>query len=189
MVALAYAYQQAGNADQALASGKRALEATPGDPAMAVLVSDILADRGQELQTAWDLATQLVEKMEADPNSVRPEGLGDEQWNRLGALWQGSAYSVLGQVLMHQETATTPKVMTKTHQAMDHFLKANPLLKPEPQLYARNLYRLGYAQAKVGDLQEAQATLNEVISLNTPYTTPAQNLLADVEKGLQRKKK
>jgi tetratricopeptide (TPR) repeat protein len=188
LVALAYAYQQAGNVDQALASGKRALEATPDDPAMAVLVSDILADRGQELQTAWDLATQLVEKMEADPNSVRPDGLGDEQWNRLGALWQGTAYSVLGQVLMHQETATTPAAMSKTRQAMGHFRKASPLLQAEKQLYARNLFRLGFAQAKVGDLQEAQATLNEVISLNTAYTSHAQDLLNRVNAGLQRKR-
>jgi tetratricopeptide (TPR) repeat protein len=188
LVALGYAYQQAGEVDKALAAGKNALEATPGDPAMAVLVSDILADRGHELQTAWDLASQLLEKMETDPDSVRPAGLGDEQWNRLRGLWQGTTHTVLGQVLMHQETATTPKAMTKTRQAMDHFLKANPLLKPEPQLYARNLFRLGFAQAKVGDLQQAQATLNEVISLNTPYNGPAQDLLNRVNEGLQRKR-
>jgi tetratricopeptide (TPR) repeat protein len=187
LVTLAYAYQQQGNTDKALEWGEKALSDDPDTPAMAVLVSDILSDRGQNLERAWELASRLVERLETDPSAVRPDGLGDEQWERLRRLWEGTAQSALGQVLLHQETAQRPAGMTKTRQAIEHFQKASPLLKAEKQLYARNLFRLGFAQAKVGDLAEAKAALTEVISLGTPYTAPAQETLNRVEEGLQRR--
>lgn len=188
LINLAYAYQQQGNPNKALEWGDKALETNPNEPAMLVLVSDILSDRGENLERAWELASRLVERLETDPGAVRPEGLADNQWERLRQLWEGTAQSVLGQVLLFQETAQKPAGMTKTRQAIEHFHKASPLLKIEPQLYARNLFRLGYAQAKVGDLAEAQETLNEVISLGTPYTAQAQDTLNRVVEGLQRRK-
>jgi len=92
-------------------------------------------------------------------------------------------------LLMHEETAAKPAGMTKTRQAIDEFTVAGPLLKSQTQLYARNLFRLGYAQAKLGELAQAQDTLNEVVGLGTPYTGPAQELLQRVMEGLQRRKK
>lgn len=188
LIALAYAYQQQNNPQKAVETGEKALAANANDPAMAVLVSDILSDRGENLDRAGELASGLLQRLEADPASVRPDGLGDEQWNRLRNLWEGSAHSAVGQVLMYQETATAPAGMSKTRQAIDHFLKASPLLKAEAQLYARNLFRLGFAQAKLGDLNDAQATLNEVIGLNTAYTPYAQDTLSKVQQALQKRK-
>ena len=188
-VNLALAYQQQGDLGKTLEWGNKALEGNPDEGTILMLVSDLLSERGQELGRARQLASHLLELLENNPEAVRPAGMDDAQWANWSQLWKGTAHSALGQVLMHEETATSPAGMTKTRQAIDEFTVAGPLLKGQTQLYARNLFRLGFAQAKVGELTQAQDTLNEVISLETPYTGPAQELLQRVVEGLQRRKK
>lgn len=188
-VNLAYAYQQQQKVDTALEWAHRALESNPDEGSMLVLVADILSDRGQDLGHAQQLASHLLERLGTDPETVRPAGMPDEQWPSIRRLWEGMARSALGQVLMHQETATAPTEMTRTRQAIDEFTKASPLLKAQTPLYARNLFRLGFAYAKVGELTLAQTFLNEVITLGTPYTEPAQQVLERVRAGLQRRKR
>jgi tetratricopeptide (TPR) repeat protein len=189
MVNIALAYQQQGDLGKTLEWGNKALEGNPDEGSILMLVSDVLSDRGQELGRARQLASHLLELLENKPEAVRPAGMDEAQWSNWSQLWKGTAHSALGQVLMYEETATAPAGMSKTRQAIDEFTVANPLLKGQPQLYARNLFRLGFAQAKVGELTQAQDTLNEVISLGTPYTGPAQELLQRVAEGLQRRKK
>ena len=186
LINLAYAYQQVGDAAKSLATATRALEANPKEASMMVLVADALSDRGQELGRARQLATDLLAALD-DPSSM-PAGMAEEQWAGLRELWQGMAHSILGQLLMHEETAQAPAGMSKTRQAAKEFETAGPMLKQHTQIYARNLFRLGFAYAKLGELVPARDALNEVISLQTPYTPHAQELLGKVGAALQRKK-
>ena len=186
LVNLAYAYQQIGDAAKSLAAANRALEVNPKEASMMVLVADSLSDRGADLARARQLATDLLVVLE-DPAAM-PAGMAAEQWANLRQVWQGMAHSILGQVLMHEETAQSPSGMSKTRQAVKEFLAAGPLLKEQTQLYARNLFRLGYAYAKLGELVPARDALNEVVSLQTPYTPPAQELLGKVGAAMQRRK-
>ncbi|MGH9804701.1 MAG: tetratricopeptide repeat protein [Candidatus Acidiferrales bacterium] len=185
LINLAYAYQQTGDAARSLATANRALEANPREASMMVLVADSLSDRGQELGRARQLATDLLDVLE-DPAAM-PGGMAEEQWAGLRPLWQGTAHSILGQVLMHEETAQKPAGMSKTRQAVEEFLAAKPLLKEQAQIYARNLFRLGFAYAKLGELVPARDALNEVIALGTPYTPHAQDLLGKVGAAMQRR--
>ncbi len=192
LVNLAYAYQQQGNAEKMIEWGNRALEGNPDEASILVLVSDTLTDRGvvppaEDRERAEELAGHLLELLTASPDKVRPAGISDEQWAGVRALWEGTAHSVLGQILMFEETATAPRAMSKTREAIEHFRQGNPLLKNQTQYYARNLFRLGFAQAKVGDLAEARSTLADCIALGTPYTAPAQDTLNKVEAALQRR--
>lgn len=186
LVNLAYAYQQAGDMAKSLAAANRALEANPKEASMMVLVADSLSDRGEDLPRSRQLAADLLALLE-DPSAM-PTGMAEEQWASLRPLWQGMAHSILGQVLMYEETAQSPAGMSKTRQAVKEFQAAGPLLQEQTQLYARNLFRLGYAFAKLGELVPARDALNEVISLQTPYTPPAQELLGKVGAALQRRK-
>jgi len=194
-VNIALAYQQQGNLDKTLTWGHKALEENQDEGAILVLVSDLLSEpRGraptpEEIGRARQLASHLLELLEANPETVRPAGMDDAQWATWSQLWKGTAHSVLGQLLMYEETAAKPAGMNKTRQAIDEFTVAGPLLKSQPQLYARNLFRLGYAQAKLGELTQAQDALNEVIGLGTAYTAPAEQVLQQVVQGLQRRKK
>ncbi len=194
-VNIALAHQQEGNLEKTLTWGHKSLEENPDEGAMLVLVSDLLSEpRGraptaEEIGRARQLASHLLELLEANPEAVRPEGMDDAQWATWSQLWKGTAHSVLGQLLMHEETAAKPAGMDKTRQAIDEFTAAGPLLKGQTQLYARNLFRLGYAQAKLGELTQAQDTLNEVIGLGTAYTGSAEQVLQQVVQGLERRKK
>ena len=185
-VNLAYAYQQTNEPAKSLAAANRALEGNPREASMMVLVADSLSERGENLARARQLATSLLEVVE-DP-AARPGGMVEEQWASFGQLWQGMAHSILGQVLMHEETSQSPAGMSKTRQAVKEFQAATPLLKEQTQLYARNLFRLGFAYAKLGELVAARDALNEVIALNTAFTPPAQELLERVGQAMQRRR-
>lgn len=185
-VNLAYTYQQLNNIAQAIAQANRALEANPNEASMLILVADVLSERGEDLARARQLAAQLLTLLEGE--GARPPGMADEQWASLRPLWQGMAHSALGQMLMHEETATSTAGMTKTRQAIQEFHTASPLLKSQLQLYARNLLRRGFAHAKVGELVQARDALSEVISLDTPYREAARPYLDKVLEGLARKK-
>lgn len=187
-VSLAYAAQQQGQAGKAVEWADRALEGNPNEASMIVLVADALSEQGRELGRAQELTTHLLEMLDADPSPARPEGLSDEQWGSFEQLWRGMAHTIRGQILLHQETAGSPAGMNKTRRAAEEFRTASPLLQPQPQLYARNLFRLGFAYAKLGELVPARDTLYDVIKLQTVYSQPARDILDKVEQGLQRRK-
>jgi tetratricopeptide (TPR) repeat protein len=186
-VQLAYAAQQQGNAARAVEWGTKALELNPDEPAMLVLVPDILSESGQNLDTARKLSNHLLELLATSPDKIRPPGLDDAQWDTQKQLWEGVAHSALGQMLMSEETATAPAGMAKTREAVKEFRAASPLLQPDALLYARNQYRLGFALAKVGDLVPARDALTEVVAMNSPYSPPARDILAKVQQALAKR--
>ena len=181
LVVLAVAAQQQGDAEAMRRYADEGLAANPDSPMLLMLVSDVLSERGQELARARQLAAHLLELVKSSPGKVRPEGLSDEQWAQVSQLWEGTAHSVLGQVLMYEETAQGVAGMNKTRQAVEEFKAASPLLKSNPYSYARNLYRLGYAYAKLGLRPQAREALTEVMSLDTPYRQVAGPLLEKVK--------
>lgn len=187
-------YLQQGNTEKALEWGNGALESNPNDGDMTVIVADTLSELShgpgagpnpQEVARARQLASKLLEVLAAEPDKLKPAGM--EDWTALRQFWEGMAHSILGQVLMLEETAQQPTAMAKTRQAAQEFKLASPLLKSQTQPYARNLYRLGYAYAKTGELGPAKTALDEVISLGTPYAAPAQDLRSRVLQALQKR--
>lgn len=186
-VLLALACQKLGNAEKMLAWADEALKADPDQPSMLILVADVLSERrlsSQAAPTAEDLkgyaharelANHLLDLLANQPDKVRPPGLSDEQWQPLQQSWEGIAHGALGQVLMQEE---------KTAEAIKEFQAAVPLLKGQTVLYARNLYRLGFAYAKLGDLRQARDVLTEGAALDTPYRQPIRDLLGKVQAKL-----
>lgn len=181
---LALAAQQLGDADRMVGAADRGLALNPNDGVLMALLADVLSERGQNLGRARELATRLLDLLKNDSAKVRPEGLGDEQWAPLAQLWEGTAHSILGQVLMHEETAQAVAGMGKTRQAIEEFKAAAPLLKGETQSYARNMFRLGFAYAKIGQLPQARDALTEVMGLETPYRQVAGPVLEQVKRKL-----
>lgn len=177
LMTLAVASQQLGDAEAMLRWAGQGLEANPDQGLLLVLVSDALSEQGKELARARRLATHLLQLLKSDPDKARPAGFADEQWAQISQLWEGTAHSVLGQVLMYEETAQVIAAMAKTREAVEEFKVAAPLLKADTQSYARNLYRLGYAYAKLGERPRAREALREVMSLETPYRQVAAPLL------------
>lgn len=177
---LALAAQQMGDAEGMMRYANLGLEANPDSPMLLILVADVLSERGQALARARELATHLLELLKSSPDKVRPEGLSDEQWAAQSQVWQGLAHSILGQIFLHEKD---------TGAAIREFRAATSLLKDQPPLYARNLYRLGFTLASIGgreNLQEAQRLLAEVVQSQTPYASPARGVLAKVEAALRR---
>lgn len=178
---LAQACLQLGDAEAMNRYASEGLELNPDSPMLLILVSDVLSERGQELGRARELATRLLTLLKDTPDKVRPEGVSDEQWTPISQLWEGTARSVLGQVLMYEESSAAVAGMGKTRAAVEEFKAASPLLKSNPFSYARNLYRLGYAYAKLGQRPQAREVLSEVMTLDTPYRQVAGPLLEKVK--------
>jgi len=177
---LAQACLQLGDAEAMMGYADDGLAASPDSPMLLMLVSDVLSERGQELGRARELATRLLTLLTDTPDKVRPEGSSDEQWAVQRQVWEGLAHSILGQIFLHEKD---------TGAALREFRAATPLLKDQPPLYARNLYRLGFTLASLGgreNLQEAQRLLAEVVQSQSPYAAPARDILAKVEAALRR---
>ena len=176
---LAQVCLQLGDADAMMRYADDGLAADPDSPVLLMLVPDVLSERGQQLPRARELATRLLTLVKDTPDKVRPEGSTDEQWAAQRQVWEGLAHSVLGQISLHEKDIGA---------ALREFRAATPLLKDQPPLYARNLYRLGFTLASLGgreNLGEAQRVLAEVAQSQTPYAGPARDLLAKVEAALR----
>ncbi|MBI3404303.1 MAG: hypothetical protein HY046_02480 [Acidobacteria bacterium] len=87
---------------------------------------------------------------------------GEEQ----KSLQTGLANSSIGQVQVH---------LKRDAQAVDPLKAAAPFLKPYDFYYARNQYFLGLAYVHLKKTPDARAALNEVVALNTPFKSYAQD--------------
>jgi len=84
------------------------------------------------------------------------------------------ALSSLGQVNIQKKNNA---------QAVDNLKAASPLLKPDPNSYARNQYRLGFALLNLKKIPEAKAALTDAASVNSPYKALAQDKLKAMAGG------
>jgi tetratricopeptide (TPR) repeat protein len=163
----AFAYQQAQNYPKMLETAQKLLAKDPNNVSMLVLLADYWSERGQAAD---------MDKAEADAKKAlellaqvkKPDNVPEDQWQQQVNLQKGLAYSALGQVHV---------VKGRNAQAVDVFKQANPLLKPSPTAYGRNLYRLGFTLAKMQHMDEARIVLAEAVSINSPYRALAQQTL------------
>ncbi len=165
------AYQRAGAADKIAAVGENALERDANPVVVTLLATDALSEMGQELDRAEALAQKLPALIEA---AAKGENQSEEQFAQQKNTWKGLAHSILGQILMHRE---------KTAEAIAAFREAEPLLAGEALAQARNLYRLGFAYAKLGRLDPARRYLQQAAAIESPYKTAAEELLKKVEEA------
>ena len=167
----AASYQQAQNAPKMLETASGLLAKDPNNLGMLILLSDYYSEKGEQLDKAETYAKKAISVL---ATAKKPEGVTDEQWAQQAALQQGLALSALGQVNL-QKKNNAP--------AVENFKTAAPLLKSDPNSYARNQYRLGYALLNLKKIPEAKAALTEAASLNTPYKAPAQEKLKALTAG------
>ena len=167
----AASYQQAQNAPKMLETASGLLAKDPNNLGMLILLSDYYSEKGEQLDKAETYAKKAISVL---ATAKKPEGVTDEQWAQQAALQKGLALSALGQVNL-QKKNNAP--------AVENFKTAAPLLKSDPNSYARNQYRLGYALLNLKKIPEAKAALTEVASLNTPYKAPAQEKLKALTAG------
>lgn len=166
------AYQRAGDADKVLEVGEGALAKNSDNLLVSLLVADGLSELGKHLERAEALAQRIPELAD---KAARPETQSEEQWTQQKNTWKGVALSIQGQILMHRE---------KTLEATAKFHDAEPLLAPQSGVaLARNLYREGYAYAKLGRLDPARRALMQAVAIESPYKAVAQELLNKVNEA------
>src|SRR5579885_84013 len=158
-------YQRAHQTQQMIAFALRRVAASPTDIPMRLLLADTYSEQGIELERAEQLARQVLDLV---AHAEKPASMSPEEWQRQLDLQKGLAYSALGQIYVRQN---------RDADAVAAFQQANPLLQSDRINYARNLYRLGFTLARMKRVAEARAALNEVVSLNTPYTPLARDVL------------
>jgi tetratricopeptide (TPR) repeat protein len=100
---------------------------------------------------------------------AKPDAPDADKSRKLAA---GAAHSTIGWAYLKQE---------KTASAIPELKAATISLKgQDDQQYARALYGLGFAYAKLGKLTEAREVLTEAVSIPGPLQTMSQDLLAKV---------
>jgi tetratricopeptide (TPR) repeat protein len=161
----AFAYQQARNVAKMTETANKILASDPNNVSMLLMLADYWSDSGKDLDKAAADAQKVLDLL---AQVKKPDSVTDEQWQEQVSLQKGTAYSALGQVQV---------IRARNAQAVDSFQKANPLLKSNIFLYARNLYRLGFTLAKMQRIPEARTALTEAVKLDSPYKPLAQQTL------------
>jgi len=171
----AFAYQQARNVAKMTETANAILSSDPNNVSMLLMLADYWSDAGKELDRAAADAQKVLDLL---AQAKKPDNVAEDQWQQSVALQKGTAYSSLGQVQV---------IRGRNAPAVDAFQKANPLLKSNTFLYARNLYRLGFTLAKMQRIPEARTTLTEAVRLDSPYKPLAQETLDKIGGATPRK--
>jgi tetratricopeptide (TPR) repeat protein len=161
----ATSYQGAQNLSKMAAAAEKALTFDPNSIDMLLILADYYSNAGQQLDKAAAYAKKAIQLL---PDAKAPEGVSADQWQKQVAFQTGIAWSAEGQVLINKNDLAG---------AAAAFQKASPMLKSDVNAYARNLYRLGFTDARLQKIPEARAALTEAISFNTPFKALAQQTL------------
>jgi tetratricopeptide (TPR) repeat protein len=156
---------------------QQVLEKDPNNIAMLLLLADDGSERSVNLTQADEYAHKALDLIS---KAQKPAGVTDEQWTHRVTIQQGIAWSSIGQVAIQKKDDAG---------ALDAFQKAAPLLKPEPFLYARNQYRMGFALLNLKRTPEARTAFTQAASLDTPYRPLAQEKLDSLAAPAKKKKK
>ena len=168
------AYQQAQDNPKALAFAQNVLARDPNNYRMLLQLADYWTERGEQLDKAEEYAKKALDVL---AQAQKPEHLSDEQWQQQKSLQQGLAHSALGQVYIRKD---------RNADAFEAFKTASPLLKASDYFYGRNLYRLGFTLAKMNRLAEARTVLTEAVAVNSPFKSPAQEILNKISAASHR---
>lgn len=170
------AYQMAGDAEKMFEYGNKAVESDPTNVSTLNLVADAFAtakephtkEAGEYAQKALDLATDMQ----------KPENMSDDQFKTFRDTQMGLAHATLGYTQL-QEHSRSHRVAP----AIKEFEAAVDLLASNPQLQARTLYFLGYANEVLypPHHHSAAEALTKCIALDTPWKSQAEELLEKVK--------
>lgn len=164
-------YQQAQDYPKMLQVANGVLAKDPNATGMLILLAEYLSEKGEELDKAESYAMKAVEAL---GSAKKPDDLSDEQWQQQTSLQKGLALTALGQVGIWQK---------KNLQALESFKAAAPLLQPNPTMYARNQYRMGFALLNLKRVAEARTALTEAAAVDSPYRALAQEKLKSLPAG------
>jgi len=171
---VATSYQQAQQPQKMLAFTQKVLAADPNDVAMLLFLADYWSERGEQLDNADEYAQKVLNLL---AQAKKPEQIPEEQWQQQLSLRKGLAYSAQGEILVNRN---------RNPEAVDAFKTASPLLKANPEVYGRNLYRLGFTLAKMNRVAEARTVLTEAVTVNSPYRALAQETLSKISSATTR---
>ncbi len=144
-----------------VAFGEKALAADPNSLPALLLLANYYGDAGNATK-AVTYAQKAIEVSKADAPDA-------DKSRKLSA---GAAHSTIGWAYLKQE---------KTTPAIPELKTAAGLLKgQDDQQYARALYGLGFAYAKLNKLTEAREVLTEAVKIPGPLQSMTQDLLTKV---------
>jgi tetratricopeptide (TPR) repeat protein len=164
----ALAYQQAQDLPKTIAAAEKTLTFDPNSISMLLLLADHYSANSDQLDKADAYSKKALELL---ASAKQPAGISDADWHNRVTQQTGLAWTEQGMVLIQKEDYTG---------AITDLQKAGPLLKSDLPTYARNLYRLGYADAKLKKFPEAKAALSEAATYDTPTKPIALQLLQQV---------
>ena len=159
--------------------GEKAIASDPNNLATLNLVADDYATRQVNLDKAADYARKVLELA---PKMQKSEGMTDEQLKTNQDAQLGLAHITLGYVSFLKTNQTH-----KVAPAIQEFKTAVDLLGSNPELQARALFYLGYANEVLipANHKAAADALTRAAAISSPLQGQAQQLLAKV-KSAQR---
>lgn len=164
----ALSYQQAGNRAKMLDVANGALAKDPNNIGMLLLLADDYSEKPDQVEKAETYAKKAASLVDT---VKKPDGYSDDQWTQQTSMQKGLALSALGMVNLQKRMNA---------QAVDNLIKAAPLLKANPTIYARNQFRLGYAYLNLKKNADAKRAFTDAASVESPYKLKAQEKLAEI---------
>jgi len=144
--------------------GEKTLESNPNSLAALLLLANYYGD-----DTKPGSAAKAITYSQKAIEVAKPDAPDADKSRKIAA---GVAHNTIGWAYLKQE---------KTAPAITELKTASVLLKgQDEQQYARALYGLGFAYAKLNKLTEAREVLNEVAKIQGPFQAMSQDLLTKV---------
>lgn len=144
--------------------GEKALASNPNSLAPLLLLANYYGD-----DTKPGSAAKAISYSQKAIEVAKPDAPDADKSRKIAA---GVAHNTIGWAYLKQE---------KTATAIPELKAASVLLKgQDEQQYARALYGLGFAYAKLNKLTEAREVLNEVAKMSGPFQAMSQDLLTKV---------
>jgi len=144
--------------------GEKALASNPNSLAALLLLANYYGD-----DTKPGSAAKAISYSQKAIEVAKPDAPDADKSRKIAA---GVAHNTIGWAYLKQE---------KTASAIPELKTASTLLKgQDEQQYARALYGLGFAYAKLNKLTEAREVLTEVEKIQGPFQAMSQDLLTKV---------
>ncbi len=144
--------------------GEKTLASNPNSLAALLLLANYYGD-----DTKPGSAAKAISYSQKAIEVAKPDAPDADKSRKIAA---GVAHNTIGWAYLKQE---------KTASAIPELKTASVLLKgQDEQQYARALYGLGFAYAKLSKLTEAREVLTEVVKMQGPFQAMSQDLLTKV---------